>query len=275
MSIYFNENDPQMAAWLRQLMRDGLLPEGDVDERSITEVESRDVRGYTRCHFFAGIGGWELALSIAGWPTDVPLPVWTGSCPCQPFSTAGRRQGRRDARHLWPAWFRLIQECRPALAFGEQVETAVQHGWLDTVCSDLEGEGYACGSVVLGAHSVGAPHRRQRVWWVAERDREAVCRMAIANSRRRQKPRLHIHQGQSFPAVLHTARAGEVNPWGFIEWLPCQDGKYRPAEPGIQPLAHGVPDRMGLLRGAGNAIVPEVAAAFIDAYREVVYERMV
>ena len=166
MAAYYNEIDPYAAAWLRNLIAAGHIAPGDVDERSITDVRADDLRGYTQCHFFAGIGGWSLALRLAGWGDD--RAVWTGSCPCQPFSVAGKREGAADERHLWPAWFRLIAECRPGKVFGEQVEGAVRLGWLDGVFADLEGEGYACGAAVLGAHSVGAPHIRQRLWFVAD-----------------------------------------------------------------------------------------------------------
>lgn len=162
---YYNEYDAKTAAWLRELVNAGLIPNGDVDERSITEVAPGDLRGYTQCHFFAGIGGWSLALQLAGWPPD--RPVWTGSCPCQPFSVAGKGLGARDERHLWPVFFNLIRECRPEHVFGEQVASAVGHGWLDGISADLEAEGYTCGAAVLGAHSVNSPHQRQRLYWVA------------------------------------------------------------------------------------------------------------
>jgi DNA (cytosine-5)-methyltransferase 1 len=168
---YYNEFDPKAAAWLRQLITDGLIPKGTVDERSITEVQPADLVGYTQCHFFAGIGGWPYALRLAGWPED--RPVWTGSCPCQPFSSAGKQKGKEDERHLWPTFFALlrgynaISQREPVTTFGEQVSSAIRHGWLDGICADLEGEGYSCGHAVLGAHSVNAPHIRQRLYWVA------------------------------------------------------------------------------------------------------------
>jgi len=165
---YYNEIDPKSAAWLRELIKQGHIPSGDVDERSIVDVQPNDLVSYTQCHFFAGIGGWPLALHIAGWPAD--RSAWTGSCPCQSFSCAGKQKGVEDPRHLWPAFFRLIRECRPDTVFGEQVEAAIGHGWLDGICADLEGEGYAVGQAVLGAHSVGAPHIRQRLYWVAQSD---------------------------------------------------------------------------------------------------------
>ena len=166
MAAYYNEIDPFAAQWLRNLIAAGHIAPGDVDERSIRDVAIEDLRGYVQCHFFAGIGVWSHALRLAGWPDD--RPVWTGSCPCQPFSSAGARRGTADDRHLWPDWFNLIRECRPSVIFGEQVEAAINHGWLDLVQTDLEGEDYACGAVGMPAAGVGAPHIRQRLWFVAD-----------------------------------------------------------------------------------------------------------
>nr|WP_232357146.1 DNA cytosine methyltransferase [Burkholderia contaminans] len=89
----------------------GHIAPGDVDERSIEDVRPDDLRAYDQCHFFAGIGVWSHALRRAGWTDD--RPVWTGSCPCQPFSAAGKGLGFDDERHLWPAWYWLIGERRP------------------------------------------------------------------------------------------------------------------------------------------------------------------
>src|SRR5271168_3827885 len=116
---YYNEIDPFAAQWLRNLISANLIGNGHVDERSIEDVKPSELSGYTQCHFFAGIGGWSYALRLAGWPDD--RPVWTGSCPCQPFSAAGKGAGFADERHLWPAFFHLIRECRPGTVFGEQV----------------------------------------------------------------------------------------------------------------------------------------------------------
>jgi len=162
---YHNDNEPYVAEWLRNLIAAGLIPKGDIDERPIQEVQPQDLTGYTQCHFFAGIAGWPLALQLAGWPED--RPVWTGSCPCQPFSVAGKGAGTADARHLWPAWFSLIKERRPPVIFGEQVAAKAGREWLAGVRVDLETVGYEVGAADLCAASVGAPHRRQRLWWVA------------------------------------------------------------------------------------------------------------
>lgn len=164
---YYNEFDPQAAQWLRNLIDGGKIPQGHVDERSITEVEPDELKRYTQCHFFAGIGGWSYALELAGWKDDGRV-LWTGSCPCQPFSTAGKQKGKEDERHLWPVWFDLIRSCRPDVVMGEQVAAAVGHGWLDGVFADMEGEGYACGAAIVPACAVNAPHRRERLWFVAD-----------------------------------------------------------------------------------------------------------
>lgn len=162
---YYNEWDAKTAAWLRELIRRGHLPDGIVDERSITEVAPEDLRGFRQWHFFAGIGGWPLALKLAGWPAYAP--VCTGSPPCQPFSVAGKRGGRDDSRHLAPAFLDLIAELRPPVIFGEQVSAAIKELWLDALFVELEDEGYTCASAVLPACSVGAPHKRDRLFFGA------------------------------------------------------------------------------------------------------------
>ena len=164
MSVYYNEFDPFAAQWLRELIKCGFIADGVVDERSITEVKADDLKEFTQCHFFAGIGGWSYALRLAGVSDDARL--WTGSCPCQAFSVAGKQKGFDDERHLWPVFSKLIDKCKPSIVFGEQVETAIKHGWLDLVQDDLESYGYACASAVLPAACVGAPHIRHRLYWV-------------------------------------------------------------------------------------------------------------
>ena len=163
---YYNEWDSFAAEWLKELIKDGLIPNGEVDTRSIADVEPTDLKGFTQCHFFAGIGGWSRALQIAGWSSD--RPVWTGSPPCQSFSTAGSRKGKDDERHLWPVFFNLIRECQPPTVFGEQVAAAIRFGWLDDLQIDFEKEGYAAGAFVLPAGSIGAPHKRERLFFVAD-----------------------------------------------------------------------------------------------------------
>lgn len=317
---YYNENDLDAAAWLRELIDAGQIAPGVVDTRSIVDVTPRDLDGFDQCHFFAGIGAWSYALRLAGWPDD--RRVWTGSCPCQPFSSAGKGDGFDDDRHLWPHWHWLISQCRPAVILGEQVEKAVAHGWLDLVQSDLEAIGYSVGHAAVPAGAVGAPHIRKRVWFVADASRSgpsqqrgrwpeharrpANCVTSISglanNNNNRCDPLsvtgLHDqeHNAQSRSRVLdHTDNArleghgqsessdrwngrqresvGSIGPasviggfWSNAQLLDFRDGKQRPVEPGTFPLAHGSPARVVRLRGYGNAIVPQVAQAFIEAY---------
>lgn len=152
--------------------------------------------GFRQCHFFAGIGGWSEALRLAGIGADEG--IWTGSCPCQAFSTAGKQKGFKDKRDLWPAFFNLIKICKPERVFGEQVGNAIKHGWLDRVYADLEGENYTVGAVILGAHSVGAPHQRQRLYWGAERvsdsNGQRCQRKSISDER---KDKVHEAAGDS------------------------------------------------------------------------------
>jgi DNA (cytosine-5)-methyltransferase 1 len=167
---YYNEIDPFAAEWLRNLIAGGHIAPGEVDERSIEDVTPDDLRGFTQCHFFAGIGVWSHSLRLAGWPDD--KPVWTGSCPCQPFSAAGKGDGFADERHLWPAFFHLISECRPQHVFGEQVAAGNANAWFDLVQADLEGMDYAFGLVPFAAAGIGAPHIRERAYWVANASSE-------------------------------------------------------------------------------------------------------
>lgn len=165
MAAYYNEIDAYAAEWLRNLIKAGHIADGEVDTRSIVDVSPDELREFTQCHFFAGIAGWSHALRLAGWEDE--RQIWTGSCPCQPFSVAGQGKGVDDERHLWPHFFRLIRGCRPPVVMGEQVAGAAGYGWLDGVRSDLESESYSCQGVDIPACSANAPHIRQRLYWVA------------------------------------------------------------------------------------------------------------
>lgn len=170
MGAYYNEFDPKAAAWLRQLIKNGVIADGEVDERSIIEVQANDIRGFTQHHFFAGIGGWSYSLRLAGWADD--RPVCTASLPCQPFSVAGAQKGVDDERHLLPHFIELVKQCNFQTIFGEQVPGAIKHGWLDDLCTEMEREKYAVGSIVLTAAGTGAPHIRQRLYWVADSSKQ-------------------------------------------------------------------------------------------------------
>lgn len=241
MRVYYNEIDPFAAAWLRELIKTEQIPDGEVDERSIVDVQPDDLRGFNQCHFFAGIGGWAYALRLAGWPED--REVWTGSCPCQPFSVAGHGAGGRDPRDLWPVWFDLIRECRPATVFGEQVEAAITHGWWDRCCDDLESTAYASAAIDLPACAVGANHARQRLYFVAD-DRESA-------------------QRRRFQDRWRDARSDEVATDRDFAFWSC-----RPNGAGV--LDDGISNVLAkrIAGGFGNAIVPQVAQVFIEAFLE-------
>lgn len=257
MTAYYNEFDPFAAAWLRELIKDGLIADGVVDERSITEVEPNDLKEFTQCHFFAGIGGWSLAARLARWSDD--RPMWTGSPPCQPFSIAGEKHGKSDERHLWPTFFNLIRECQPAVIFGEQVEQAIKHEWFDELQNDMEIEGYATAMVILPACSVGMHHRRDRLFFVADSMRERLQRGKQVHD--------SIKENRDWRQGAYGASSESSND---VEYVQGYDGKWYaiPTQSEIQPMADGIPNRVGLLRGAGNAIVPQVAAEVIKAYME-------
>lgn len=366
---FYNDNEPTACQWLYELMQEGHLPKGIIDERPIQEI-TESLANFRQCHFFAGIGGWPLALRLAGWPAD--RPVWTGSCPCQPFSTAGKRKGEEDERHVWPFFYRLIRECRPATVFGEQVASSDGYRWLAGVQHDLEAEGYAFGAADMPACSQGSPQIRQRLFWVADAggrdvrqrghdlgaaesghqgegdqrqriradagDGSEPCGVAGARhgkrGRKAERPPKGGEEGERGQAAVDAERCGGAGGLGVTElqragsrvegieeqegigrhrladsgqagWLggadssgreqlrsgepartqlaaaergsdagfwdrftiiPCRDGKYRRIEPESFPLAPRLSGRVAALRGYGNSISPQTAAAFIRAF---------
>lgn len=435
---YYNELDPRAAATLRELIRHNHIAPGEVDERSIEQVQPSDLVGFTQCHFFAGFGVWSYALRLAGWPDD--RPIWTGSCPCPPFSSAGKKKpcpecghcnpvphvGRTgyfvcidcggswfaDGRHLWPELWRLVAVGRPATLLGEQVASGDGRIWLASVRASLEILGYAVGGTDTCAAGVGAPHIRQRIYFAASDPRrmgdarswrremalfdargigptdrlgetnriggasvtgdaarvmgdaegggrgvvrdEAFPRnvghvdgaietrdgaLGDAGGARRERDGLQslsgggegsdsiggvagsstvggmadadgdrrdqTGRGQSAPGNDGTVGNGrprgmgdaereglqgrgaeyglfegrrEIETrgpralcfWDDCEWIPCRDGKARPVEPGTFPLVNGAKERVGRLRGYGNAIVAQNAEAFVRSYVEAV-----
>lgn len=257
MTAYYNEIDPYAAQWLRNLISAGHIAPGDVDERSIVDVQPDDLKGYTQCHFFAGIGGWSYAARLAGWSDD--REIWTGSCPCQPLSSAGKQKGHLDERHLWPAFHRLIAECLPAVVFGEQVAQAIGLRWMSAVRSDLEGDRYACGVACLPGFFSGSPQQRERIYWVARADSAGCDRLKEQDEQPKAWGDLPWRNDAN-------GRRGAF--WASAVPMEGADGTRRLLSPGIKLLADGLSEGMGQMRGYGNAIIPQVAAEFIGAYLE-------
>jgi len=167
--VYYNEFSPDAIQLLQIFMGEGIIPKGVIDTRSIKDVEAKDLKGFNHCHFFAGYGGHAIALAQAGWPSE--REIWSGSCPCQSFSAAGNQEGFADSRDLWPTWFELIRECEPEVILGEQVERAIKFGWLDRLENDLETAGYQVAAAIIPAAAVNAPHKRDRLWFFADRQK--------------------------------------------------------------------------------------------------------
>lgn len=417
---YYNEYDEFAAQWLRNLIAAGLIAPGYVDERSIEDVLPDDLHGFNQCHFFAGIGVWSYALRRAGWADD--RPIWTASCPCQPFSAAGQGAGFADERHLWPALENLIRERRPTAVLGEQVASKAADDWIDLVCADVEALGYSFGAIPFPAASRGAPHIRDRTYWMAYANSVAgreggenlrgrpigshaqpwpgsgsgIVPVGLANTHGQRSQHQHGliadgagsaacsarsdadsglgglghpnglgagRHGRAVPGALdredgqpraddadasggvgslgyaqrsglafgqrepgvsgrapgaeqgqaavgagvhvggvadadgwHTSaerqqrggqhgqqpqdrdaieldqrtRPGPTNGfWGTADWIFCRDDKWRPVEPGTQPLVTGAAARVGRLRAYGNALCAEAAVAFIEVAMEV------
>ena len=249
MKAYYNENNPFCANWLRNLIKKNYLPDGDVDERSIEDVNPEDLNGYSQCHWFAGIGGWSLALKMAGWPEHVE--VWTASPPCQPFSSAGKNKGYDDERNLTPKWLELVKQCQPANIFGEQVAGAFtnqKYNWIDDLQNALENENYATGKIVLPTCSVGGSHIRQRGWFFAHTE---------WNKQQQKK-----------------SCSGKIGRMGRVEQSFSWNESWQSALSFFRALDDGIPRCVEATDAARNAIVPQVAAEVINAFIETINENL-
>jgi DNA (cytosine-5)-methyltransferase 1 len=242
---YYNEWDKATAAWLQEMINQGLIPDGHIDTRSIADVQPSDLTGYIQHHFFAGIGGFPLALDLAGWPRD--RPVWTASFPCQPVSVAGRMLGTSDERYLLPIGVELIKKCRPKTVFGEQVPSVE---WIDAAWDAMERSDYTFWPEIRRADSVGAFQERRRVYWCA-----------TSNTNRQRQPEPWKYKQNPI-----RNKADE-----FREADRLIDAFRRKALPFLCSGHDGVSGRVGELccKGFGNAIIPQVAAEFIGAYMDI------
>jgi DNA (cytosine-5)-methyltransferase 1 len=298
MTAYYNEFDKNAAQWLRELIKDGQIAPGVVDERSICDIRPDKLIGYEQIHLFAGIGIWSYALRQAGWPDS--KPIWSASLPCQPFSCAGSQQGFDDDRHLWPVVYDLIKELRPSCIIGEQSASPKALAWWDVVSNDLEATDYATAAVDMAGGCVGAFHQRHRLWWVATSsvanstsDRlignrptgatqerlqakpqptgqlpdgsegsSAVCAMGDTDG---QLPASNI-SGSGNDRDGSTERLGTTEDrnscpaiWANTHWLQCKDGKYRAADQDIYPLS-------GLVGMARKSIRCEVERGLAELF---------
>jgi DNA (cytosine-5)-methyltransferase 1 len=243
MRAFYNEIEPYCCAWLSNLMDAGHITPGVICDKSIEDVRPDELIGFDRVHMFAGIGVWDYALNLAGWGAR---EVWTGSAPCQPFSAAGKGVGFDDERHLWPAWFHLIDQCRPDTVFGEQVASPDALHWLDLVRTDMEAADYAFGALDLCAAGAGAPHLRQRLFFMADANGDSTY-------------------GGNSPVQMGRVRLASEATQGHY-----RSGTQWANEPRPSPLAYGITYRMESVRSYGNAIVAELAAEFIRAARETI-----
>lgn len=278
---YYNEFDPFAASWLEELIKDGLIAPGVVDRRDIQDVVPSDLKGFTQCHWFAGISVWSLALRLAGWPDD--RPIWTGSCPCQPFSTAGKGAGFDDERHLWPAFHHLIAHGKPydVPVVGEQVASKDGRAWFDLVSDDMEGLGHACGAVDTCAAGFGAPFIGQRLYWLAASDCREEGSWEIRRSSNSASNRVGqtdqsrhaggLHRLAQAPSgqsgwqhgfqsqdMLYRGDSGiPIRPtdlWSDPDWLLCRDpngARFRPVEPSSLVMADGRAVRWRMAEGSG------------------------
>lgn len=267
MTAYYNEIDPYAAQWLRNLISAGHIAPGVVDERDMRDIRPDELMGYTQCHFFAGIGVWSYALRRAGWSDE--RPIWTGSCPCQPFSAAGKGEGFDDERHLWPHLHWLVEQCGPPIVIGEQVASKDGLEWIDLVSSDMEGTGYAFGASDLCAAGFDGAHIRQRLYWLAYSESIRLEGCGSENQRRRTEgmETCRPHGGSwsdRQPDDGGSPLLGRVT----VDWLEFRDNKWRPVEPSTLPLAHAAPSAMGRMRAYGNALDAETATQFCSVVME-------
>jgi DNA (cytosine-5)-methyltransferase 1 len=209
-------------------------------------------------------------IKLIKWKELDHVDVIAGGYPCQPFSNAGKRKGKEDPRHLWPYVFDAIRELRPRYALMENVRGHLTLGFGD-VLADLASCGYSAEWQIIPASSVGAPHRRDRLFFVAYPDGERSHRTEIyadetgksslSNAPGCGQTMAHAEscderESESYclgEIFGETPKSGESS---------CRGGSEQhrwETEPDVGRVAHGVPARVDRLRGLGNAVVPQVA----------------
>lgn len=271
MTAYYNDNNPIAVHILKHAVDIGLIAPGFVDNRSITDVEPNDLKGFTQCHFFAGGGFWSQALRSAGWSDE--RPIWTASLPCQPFSSAGKQRGTDDPRHLWPYFRELVSAGRPPVIVGEQVASKIGYDWFGGIRTDLEDECYISRSVDFPACSVNSPHKRNRQYWCAVSMDYALRARSQRYEHSRNNTGAENRQVATRNVIgssINADRLVHASPWRDAEWILCHDNKKRRTKPGIRFLVDGFQQRVGLWCIAGNAIVPKAAEIVIESLMETI-----
>jgi len=274
---------------------------------------------------FSGIGGFSLGLETAGlaetvafcdiedycqkvlnkhWPhvpifSDIKelnyetlrakginnIDIITGGYPCQPFSVAGRKKGEQDPRHLWPEYFRLVKELRPTWVIGENVSGHIKQG-LDTVLENLESEGYSTRTFSISASSIGANHKRERVWILAHSGRSlregtelgkeneneigkenanqferssSTSQSNVANSERERLQRSEQYETHTRETSTQFSTAEQIEATG-LHWA---------IEPDVGRVAHGIPNRMDRLKSLGNSLVPQIPFLIANCIKQI------
>ena len=198
--------------------------------------------------------------------------IITGGFPCQPFSVAGKQKGTSDDRHLWPEMFRIIKEFTPRWIIGENVKglTNIEKGMVfESVCTDLEGEGYEVRAFNIPAAGVGAPHRRERIWIVAslEDSRRSLRSWSKfgekdENEIRKRYADQHQRPGSTSESNVADASTGRrASQEGEIQTRGngTEHQGWWSTEPNVGRVANGVSGRVYRLRALGNSIVPQIA----------------
>lgn len=256
----------------------------------------------THLSLFSGIGGLDIAAEMAGFQTvgqcelaDYPtkvlekhwpdVPRWrdirtltqeafyertgmhtvdiiSGGFPCQPFSVAGKQKGKEDDRYLWPEMLRVVRELAPRWVVGENVPGILRLAAADVIES-LEREGYHAVVFDFEAAAVGAPHRRERIAFVAHRNGEGLQRRngeSLRECARKQPSGASGACEQSEQYRQPEPGLGGMAD-GLSDWLDrgmSVPGKWIPdPHPDIPRIATGIPHRADRLKALGNAVVPQ------------------
>ena len=267
---------------------------------------------------FSGIGGFSLGLESTGhfetaafceiepycqkvlkkhWP-NVPIfddirklkgkdigaiDIITGGYPCQPFSVAGKQKAEQDPRHLWPEYFRLIQELRPTWVIGENVSGHIKLG-LDSVLEDLASEGYSTRTFSISAVSIGANHKRERIWIIANSNGSKFLE-ENSSVRSESTESIRSNIGSICENISKTNDVANTDSkrgclWE-TKWQDAEDVRQSPRgeetfgwwniEPRVGRVAHGIPKRVDRLKTLGNSVVPHIpyyiGQAIVESYQ--------